>query len=288
MRALVDRGAALLLGLICLGCSSGRGTAAVPTPAVAPGCPPEAARRITQLYTWYLGAGDAYRARIQEQRQVFAPALYADLRAAFQLEPSSGQGFLDFNPFNGVQTDSYGFRLDRCDAVGGDQLVAHLLVKAGLGPDRAIGQPINLRLRRDAMGWQIVDFEYVLTPSGEPYKLRPVLKTLLGKAGEHSPPVSGRVLLTPGFRIVVERHCLEGRVACDRVSYLGEDRQTGTSIRLMGSTSHSICADGATPCRFLGYRFQNGNTTYLVDEDGSLRVLQGDKLLLEERGEWQR
>jgi hypothetical protein len=54
----------------------------------------------------------------------------------------------------------------------------------------------------------------------------------------------------------------------------------------MGSTSHSICADGVTPCRFLGYRFQNGNTTYLVDEDGSLRVLQGDKLLLEEQGEW--
>ena len=287
MRALVARGAELCLCLICLGCSSGRGTAAVPTPAAAPGCQPDAARHITQLYTWYLGAGDAYRARIQEQQQVFAPALYSDLRAVFQLEPSSGQGFLDFNPFNGVQTDSYGFRLERCDAVGGDQLVAHLLVKAGLGPNRATDQPINLWLRRDATGWQITDFEYRLTPSGESFKLRPVLSSLLGPADDHSRPASGQVLLTPGFRIVVERHCPEGSVICDRVSYLGEDRQTGALIRLMGSTSHSICADGVTPCRFRGYRFQNGNTTYLVEEDGFLRVLQGDKLLLEEQGEWQ-
>ena len=287
MRALVARGAALCLGLICLGCSSGRGTAAVPTPAVAPGCPPEAARRITQLYTWYLGAGDAYRDRIQEQQQVFAPALYSDLRAAFQLEPSAGQGFLDFDPFNGVQTDSYGFRLERCDAVGGHQLVAHLLVKAGLGPNRATDQPINLQLRRDATGWQIIEFEYSLTPSADSFKLRPVLRSLLRPVDEHSRQDRGRVLLTPGFRIVVERHCPEGSVTCDRVSYLGEDRQTGASIRLTGSTSHSVCADGVTPCRFLGYRFQNGNTTYVVDEEGSLRVLQGDKLLLEEQGEWQ-
>jgi len=211
--------------------------------------------------------------------------LYADLQAAFRLEPSE-RGFLDFDPFNGVQTGSYGFRLERCRSVGRDQLVVHLLVKAGLAPTRASEMPIDLWLRRDGAQWSVADFEYSPEPSGQPYKLRPVLQSLLGKSGEGSRRSSGQVLLTPAFRIVVERHCPEGSVICDRVSYLGEDRQTGSSIRLMGSTSHSICADGVTPCRFLGYRFQNGNTIYLVDEDGSLRVLQGDKLLLEEQGEW--
>jgi hypothetical protein len=285
MRALVTGGASLLLSLICLGCASGRGTAAVPATAVLPGCPSEVVRRVTQLYSWYLRSGGAYRDRIQEQELLFEPALYADLQAAFRLEPSE-RGFLDFDPFNGVQTGSYGFRLERCRSVGSDQLVVHLLVKAGLAPTRASEMPIDLWLRRDGVQWSIADFEYNLVPSGQPYKLRPFLQSLLGKSGAGSHRSSGQVLLTPAFRIVVERHCPEGSVICDRVSYLGEDRQTGSSIRLMGSTSHSICADGVTPCRFLGYRFQNGNTTYLVDEDGSLRVLQGDKLLLEEQGEW--
>jgi MOSC domain-containing protein YiiM len=42
-----------------------------------------------------------------------------------------------------------------------------------------------------------------------------------------------------------------------------------------------------TPCRFLGYRFDNGDVIYEVSEDGLLRVTQGGKVLLQEQGEWQ-
>ena len=38
-------------------------------------------------------------------------------------------------------------------------------------------------------------------------------------------------------------------------------------------------------CRFIGYRFQSGNAIYVVNRDGSLRMLQDGKILLEEQGE---
>jgi hypothetical protein len=49
-----------------------------------------------------------------------------------------------------------------------------------------------------------------------------------------------------------------------------------------------MCADGQTPCRFLGYRFANGNEIYEVSEEGWLTVTQAGKVLLQEQGEWQR
>lgn len=51
---------------------------------------------------------------------------------------------------------------------------------------------------------------------------------------------------------------------------------------------HSLCADGVTPCRFLGYEFRNGVFRYLVFESGGVRVVRGNKVLVDEPGEWQR
>ena len=277
-----------LIGLISamLGCASATPAASV--------CPPQAADTITQLYSWYIGAGDAYRDHLDQQEDLLEPALYEDLQAAFRLQPPAS-AFLDIDPFNGAQVSSYGFRLVDCRA-SGDQLKARLLVKAGLWPGRTKEMPIQVWLRRTDGEWRIGDLQYPQASGEAGPRLKPLLRSLLSRddqasqdfADAPSQASAGDALLTPSFRIVVERHCPEGTVVCDQVSYRGEDRETGAAISLTGSTEYSICADGQTPCRFLGYRFANGNVIYEVSEDGLLTVTQAGKVLLQEQGEWQR
>lgn len=83
-------------------------------------------------------------------------------------------------------------------------------------------------------------------------------------------------------------NCAEGNVSCDDVRYEGKNRRSGQSLVLRGKTMHSLCADGVTPCRFLGYEFRNGAVRYRVFESGGLRVTRGNKVLVDESGEWQR
>lgn len=98
---------------------------------------------------------------------------------------------------------------------------------------------------------------------------------------------SAGTLMTPNFQVQVSRNCGEGSVTCDNVSYTGTNIHTGATIQLKGRTLHTICADGVTPCRFLGYQFRNGEYTYIVTQDGRLIVEQGEQLLLDESGTWQ-
>lgn len=256
--------------------------------------PPQAAQTITQLYSWYLRAGDAYREHLKQQEDLFEPALYEDLQAAFRLQPPA-EAFLDFDPFNGAQVSSYGFRLVDCRA-SGDQLKARLLVKAGLGPGRTSEMPIQVWLRRSDGEWRIGDLQYPSSSGEADSRLKPLLRSLLSRADRPSQDSvaapsqasAGEELLTPSFRVVVQRRCPEGTVVCEQVSYRGEDRATGAAISLTGSTEYHMCADGQTPCRFLGYRFANGNVIYEVSEEGWLTVTQAGKVLLQEQGEWQR
>ncbi len=97
-----------------------------------------------------------------------------------------------------------------------------------------------------------------------------------------------QTLITPNFRIKIERLCPEGTVVCDHVRYQGSDRETGNALELMGRTHHTMGADGITPSRFLGYIFKNGEYQYFISTEGQLRVLQGQTVLLEEVGEWQK
>jgi hypothetical protein len=96
-----------------------------------------------------------------------------------------------------------------------------------------------------------------------------------------------RALNTKSFRVKITANCEEGVVVCDNVSYLGTNRQTGQSIQLRGKTIHSICADGITPCRFLGYEFRNGQYRYYVAEEGILTVYQGQQSIVSEEGVWE-
>lgn len=97
---------------------------------------------------------------------------------------------------------------------------------------------------------------------------------------------SASTLTTPTFVVQIQINCAEGNVTCDDVTYVGTNRKSGKSITLRGKTKHSMCADGVTPCHFQGYEFKNGATYYRVLEDGNLLVMQGKKVLLEEKGEW--
>lgn len=97
---------------------------------------------------------------------------------------------------------------------------------------------------------------------------------------------SASTLTTRSFVIDIKVNCEEGNVTCDNVTYVGTSRKSGKRITLRGKTTHGMCADGVTPCRFLGYEFKNGKTSYRVSEDGKLMVVQGTKRVLEEKGEW--
>lgn len=99
--------------------------------------------------------------------------------------------------------------------------------------------------------------------------------------------VYGMTLETPRYLIVVEQKCPEGNVTCSNVTYVGTNKSTGDSISLVGSTMHTYASDG-TPNQFLGYRFENGNITYMVTVDGRLTVTRnGNEVLLEELGDWE-
>ena len=102
-------------------------------------------------------------------------------------------------------------------------------------------------------------------------------------------PLWAETLETKGYRVVIEQRCAEGNVTCADVRYQGVSRTSGNSIELIGSTHHSRCKDGS-PCRFLGYIFNNGPYRYFVSAEGRLRVSrqrpQGEEVLINEVGEW--
>ncbi|SDL30913.1 hypothetical protein SAMN05661010_01410 [Modicisalibacter muralis] len=100
-------------------------------------------------------------------------------------------------------------------------------------------------------------------------------------------PAVAATLVTPHYTVTIERHCAEGNVTCDDVTYTGKSRISGNAITLRGATWHTLCADGVTPCRFLGYRFKNGNVTYVVTQDGKLEVVRNEtEVLISEEGNW--
>ena len=76
-------------------------------------------------------------------------------------------------------------------------------------------------------------------------------------------------------------------MGCQDVLYEGRNLRTGSSITLKGQAVMRLCPDRVTPCSHEGYRFKSGRIDYRVTPDGLLRVTQGSKVLVEERGQWQ-
>jgi hypothetical protein len=93
---------------------------------------------------------------------------------------------------------------------------------------------------------------------------------------------------TPNYTVTITSNCEEGEVTCDDNTYHGVSKRSGNEITLKGSSMHRLCADGITPCQFLGYQFKNGNITYFVYESGLLEVVDNKgKVFVTEQGEWQ-
>lgn len=116
------------------------------------------------------------------------------------------------------------------------------------------------------------------------YKKYAVLLAFLPVATLWGQVANAETLKTKNFNITITRNCPEGYVTCNDVTYYGKSLQTRKSIRLNGRTIHATCADGVTPCRFLGYEFRNNKYLYRVTTDGTLQVYQGKKLILQEKG----
>lgn len=286
------RGSRIALFSILMVVAGCRGQVASSTAASPGGCPAAVERRVDGLYGWYLRSGDHYRERLHEQEAALDPALFRDLQQVFSVDPErdgqqggAGAAF-DMDPFSGVQVATFAYQLTRCRVLGENRIAAHVELDVGLSANRKHDQQqITVLMQRAGEDWKVSDLEYGAN-DGEDAPRSLGLKASLKSWMDAHAPREGQVLLTPGFKIVITRHCAEGMVVCDQVSYRGEDRQTGSSITLMGSTLYRSCSDGMTPCQFLGYVFKNGSTTYDVSNSGLLRVLQDNKVLLEEQGEW--
>lgn len=80
-------------------------------------------------------------------------------------------------------------------------------------------------------------------------------------------PITHR-LETETYRIEVIG-CEEGVVVCDDVTYYGTHKETQESIIIEnGKTLSTMCADGVTPCRFIGYEFIKDGYTYTIYDEG--------------------
>ena len=99
--------------------------------------------------------------------------------------------------------------------------------------------------------------------------------------------VSAQTLVTDSFKIMIEYDCNEGEVTCDKIHFLINAAGSDEKKSYIGNTLHSICADGITPCTFLGYEFEAHGLKYIIYTSGTLEVInyQGKQTLLE-TGKW--
>ena len=86
-------------------------------------------------------------------------------------------------------------------------------------------------------------------------------------------------IATKSFQVKIIRHCEEGNVSCDRVTYIGKSLKTGKSITLTGKT-----VNASNSYTFLGYEFRNGIYVYSITRNNVLLVYKGDRLILREQG----
>lgn len=95
-------------------------------------------------------------------------------------------------------------------------------------------------------------------------------------------------LVTDSYVMAIKSGCEEGNVTCDKTLLVMKSRSSGNTILMRGNTLHRMCADGVTPCQFVGYRFQHSGVTYTVFEPGKLLITRASETLLEESGHWYR
>jgi len=60
--------------------------------------------------------------------------------------------------------------------------------------------------------------------------------------------------------------CPEGYVTCEWVNLVEQDKTSGEVNLIRGRTVHTTCADGVSPCRFIGYRFEGPQSNIVMTE----------------------
>jgi hypothetical protein len=98
--------------------------------------------------------------------------------------------------------------------------------------------------------------------------------------------VYAEVLKTPSYEIEIGS-CPEGYVSCDTIPIDVKNLKTGIASSYIGGTLHTLCADGVTPCRFLGYDFTGEIGKFHLYENGFLEVSdESGQAILSEQGHW--
>jgi hypothetical protein len=96
-------------------------------------------------------------------------------------------------------------------------------------------------------------------------------------------PSGGSTLVTKNYIVTVYHNCPEGCVCCDRLIYYGVSKKSGHTLVLRGS---KLVSNGGLG-HFQGYRFENGDTTYMIYAEGVLGIYQGNThVLAHEEGVW--
>ncbi|SFN43345.1 hypothetical protein SAMN05428971_1414 [Candidatus Pantoea varia] len=92
-----------------------------------------------------------------------------------------------------------------------------------------------------------------------------------------------KVFSTSDFTITLVNGCGCYYTACDKVKYFGFRNKDGKQITLEGKTTQPVNSNKAD-----GMSFTNGSVDYIVRFNPLvLRVIQGNKTLVEESGKWE-
>ena len=75
------------------------------------------------------------------------------------------------------------------------------------------------------------------------------------------------------FWIKIIELCNEGDMSCDKVAYIGLNKQSGEFITLKGKAIKAF--------KYAGYEFANQGYTYEVTRDDLLLIYKGDKIVQE-------
>jgi hypothetical protein len=98
--------------------------------------------------------------------------------------------------------------------------------------------------------------------------------------------VNAETLITPSYEIEIGS-CPEGHVSCDTISFVVKNIESGSESSYVGGTLHTLCADGETPCRFLGYQFTSKIGQFNIYDTGTLVINDADgQAVLIEEGSW--
>lgn len=93
-----------------------------------------------------------------------------------------------------------------------------------------------------------------------------------------------KIFSTSDFTITLVNSCGDFYTICNKVKYLGLGNKSGKQITLEGKTIHP---EGSNKAH--GMVFSNGDVDYIVIFNPlELKVMQGNKMLIEQSGKWDR